>query len=364
MLVTLLVFILLLGILVFIHELGHFIAAKRAGVKVMEFAFGFQPRIFGKTVGETTYALNAIPLGGYVRMYGEDPKETGERSYRNKTIWQRFIILLAGALMNFLFGWVVLSLLFIVGFSPFFPGVGSDPFVRNVQSISIQSVQSNSPAQQAGLTAGDQIIAVNGIKMATDEEFVVTMNQFKGQSVNVTYQHLGTVKQLNLLARATPPTGQGPIGVAITSSGKVSTPFYLAPFAGLYEAGRILGLSVKGFVGFIAELAVKQRVSEQVTGLIGVGALTGVARRLGIGYLLQLAVMVSIGLSAVNLMPILPLDGGHIAALIYEKIARRPLSDKQFNVLATAGLAFVILLFVIVTYKDILRFNIFGRFFS
>lgn len=363
---TTVIFIAILGLLIFIHELGHFLAAKRAGVRVEEFAFGFKPRLFAKTVGETTYAINLIPLGGYVKMYGEDETEAGPRSYRSKTIFQRFTILIAGVLMNFLLGWLIMTILFIVGFSPLFPGVGSNPFISSTKQITIQDIAKGSPADLAGLKSGDTILKVDDSPIAVDQEFIMAINSRAGESVNITFFHENSpdkTETISVIPRVNPPAGQGALGVTIRSLGEVrATPLEAIP-AGLYESGRIFIASAVGFVTFVSDLVSKQRVSEQVTGLIGVGALTDATRKLGIDYLAQLVGLVSIGLATINLMPILPLDGGHLAALLYEKVMGRPLTERQLGGLATVGLAFVILVFVVVTYKDVLRFGLVNRFF-
>lgn len=366
MLLTAVIFIAILGFLIFIHELGHFWAAKRAGVRVEEFAFGFRPRLFAKQIGETTYAINLIPLGGYVKMFGEDATESGPRSYRNKTIAQRFWILIAGVLMNFIFGWFVFTLLFATGFTPLYPGVGSNPFVTSTQEVKIGAVAVGSPAEQAGLMAGDIVKQINGKTIAVDQEFLMIINANRGKEVELTYLrqgYAGADTTIRLIPRENPPAGQGALGVTIESAGEVSSSIVASSLAGFYEAGKMVGGSAVGFYQFVKRLVVQQEVSEEVTGLIGVGALTDATRKLGIDYLAQLVALVTIGLATINLMPILPLDGGHIAALAYEKVARRPLSEKQLGTLATAGLAFVLLIFVVVTYKDVVRFDILGRIF-
>lgn len=364
MLVTVLIFLLILGLLVFVHELGHFLAARRCGVRVEEFAFGFRPRLFAKKIGETTYALNLIPLGGYVRMYGEDKREMGPRSYRSKTIGQRLFILVAGSGMNLLLGWLILSVLFVVGFQPLFPGVGSNPFVTERPTVTVKAVNANSPAAQADLKEGDQIVAVDGEAIGSDQEFIASVKEKLNQPVVLGIQPAnGPDRDVTITPRTNPPAGEGALGVVIESKGQIRSLWYKAPLAGLYETGRIIGLSVVGFVDFVKGLIVEQKVAENVTGLVGVGVATGVLRHLGIIYLAQLVLLVSIGLGVVNLMPIMPLDGGHVAALAYEKIARRPLTEKQLGILVSAGLAFVFLMFVLVTYKDIVRFDVIKRIF-
>lgn len=363
MLTTLIVFLVVLGLMVFVHELGHFLMAKRAGVRVEEFAFGFRPRVWGKKIGDTTYAINLIPLGGYVRMYGEQFDEEGPQSYRSKTPGQRFSILVAGAVMNLLMAWVILMILFAVGFQPFIPGVGDNPFVTQTPELKIAQILPDSPAQEAKLQEGDKLLSVNGEKVTGDMQFIALVNAHRGEQVKLAIERNGQVVTQELLARAQPPGGQGALGVAVSQEGKAKSSILAAPAAALYETGRIIAISAKGFVDFVAKLVVQQRVSEDVTGIVGVGALTGIAWRLGIDYLAQLVAIISIGLGVINLMPILPLDGGHIAALAFERVTGRPLSEKQFGVLTSIGLAFVLLTFLVVTYKDIVRFNVIDRFF-
>lgn len=363
MFTTLLVFLLVLSVLVYVHEFGHYFAARRNGVRVHEFAFGFRPRLFARKVGDTEFAVNAIPLGGYVRLHGEQPTEIGADSFRSKSIFQRFQILVAGASMNLILAWVVLSGLFMTGFDPLMPGIASNPFISSTQQVSVVRSLPNSPAAGADLIEGDRIKQVNDKAVATDQEFVALVSKEKGKVVRLLIERDGVERTVEILARANPPVGEGALGVAIRSSGEVRSSIVAAPAAALYETGRIIGLSAKGVVDFGKNLIIRGKVSEDVTGLIGIGALTGVTRRLGLEYLLQLVAVVSIGLGVINLFPILPLDGGHIAALLYEKVRGRPLTERQLGGFATVGLALVFALFIIVTYKDLVRFQVFERLF-
>lgn len=363
MLVTLLVFLLIIAVLVTIHEFGHFIVAKKVGVYVKEFAIGFKPRLWAKKVGETEYALNIIPLGGYVRLYGEGAKETGERSLGGRSLAERFYILVAGASMNILLGWFILLILFIVGFQPIFPGIEKDPFVNIAPITKVDTVATGSPAYQAGLRPDDVVKAVDAQQLDTTD-FVSYVATRKGETVtlNVTKAD-GSSVVLQVVPRVNPPAGEGALGVGLVSDSLVKIPFWKAPLAAIYETGRIIGLSVAGFASFVVGLVAHHQVSDNVTGLIGVGVLTGAARRLGFSYLMQLVTLITIGLGVVNLLPVLPLDGGHIATIVYEKITGKAMGEKQLNWLALAGLALVALLFVAVTYKDVVRFDILGRIF-
>jgi len=362
MLVTLIVFLLLLGILVFVHELGHFLAAKRAKVLVEEFAFGFRPRLLARKIGETTYALNLLPLGGYVRLHGENEQDTGPRSFRSKTAGQRLLIFVAGSAMNLVLAWLVLIVLFASGFNPLTPGIASNPFVSSLEEIRISQVAPGSPAAAAGLASGEQVIALDEKRLATDQEFVSLVNAERGREVTIVVKSAaGELRTIRATPRVSPPEGEGALGVIIESTGEVRASLFAAPAAAFFETGRIIGLSFQGFIGFVGDLIVRGQVSEEVTGIVGAGALTGIARRLGVEYLAQLLAVISIGLAVVNLMPVLPLDGGHIAALGFEKVAGRPLSDRQLAFFTMVGLSLVIVIFLVVTYKDLIRFNVIGR---
>lgn len=363
MLVTLIVFIAIIGLLVFVHELGHFLAARKMGVKVKEFAFGFKPRIWGKKIGDTTYAINAIPLGGYVHMKGEADKEGGDDSYNTKSPAAKALILISGVLMNFLLGIVLLVILFIAGFEPLIGGIGSNPFVKSLQEVKITDINSNSPAEAAGLKIDDIVTTVNDKKIASDQEFIIEISRNRGESVEIGLLRAGQEKSVSVVPRTDPPEGEGPLGVGISSSGEVSTSVLNSVPAAVYETGRIASLSAIGFGGFIKNLVVEQEISEDVTGIIGVGAATGIARRLGWEYVVQLVIVVSIGLAIVNLVPILPLDGGHLAVVGYEAVTKRKLGERGLNYFAGFGLLFIIFLFVVVTSRDFIRFQVWDRLF-
>jgi len=363
MLVTFLVFIFILGVMVFVHELGHFLIARRNGVRVDEFAFGFKPRLFSKKVGDTTYAINLIPLGGYVRMAGESDDQAGPDSYKSKTPLQKAYILVAGSTMNALLGILIFSILFIAGFEPFIAGVAQNPFVNEKPAVSVGLIQENSPAAVSGFKTDDKILAVNGETIVLDQDFINKVKDSAGQPVTIQVERNGSVLDLSVTPRVNPPAGQGAIGIGIATVGQVRSAWYLSPLAAVYETGRIIGLSAANFVSFVKDFVVTQKVSEDVTGIVGVGALTGVVRRLGIEYVVQLVAIISIGLGVVNLMPILPLDGGHLSVIIYEKISRRKLSEKTFGKIATVGLVFILIMFLAVTFKDVIRFDVIGRLF-
>lgn len=366
------VFLAVLGLLVFVHELGHFLAAKISGVPVEEFAFGFRPRLVSKVWRGTRYAINLIPLGGYVRLLGEedylqtsaDKEARVQGAYYAQPAWKRFFILIAGSLMNVLLGWLIFSILFGKGVEMSLLSFGQNPFLTQNTSIVVVGSSPDSPAAVANLQEGDVVVAINGRRVVNGADLLEEIGNLQGQEVTLRISRPEGESTVSLLARKNPPAGEGSLGMQFMVEGRVKSSIWQAPLAGLYAVGQTLIASAQAFVRFLGLLIFRQEVSDQVTGLVGIGQLTGMARRLGVDYLGQLVAIVSAGLAAINLMPIVPMDGGHIALLIYEKAARRKPSERQLAVVNYLGLALIIIIFVSVTYKDIIRFDVIGRIFN
>ncbi len=357
MIITLLVFILILGILVFVHELGHFLAAKRAGVRVEEFAFGFKPRIWGKKIGETIYGINAIPLGGYVKLYGEDKKEKGDRAFNNKSKPARASILVAGTLMNFILAWVIFSIIYGIGFEPIMPDMDKIAFARVVDPVKIVTVAKGSPAEAQGLKSGDMITAIEGNKTASSMDTILAISRYLDKPITISLERDHQTLTVPITPRKNPPKDQGAIGVTL-SGGKIGTTWYKAPVVGFLVSGKLAGMSIGAFGSFIKNLFVKQEVSEDVTGIVGIGAITGMVRRLGFIYLIQFVALISTSLAVINLFPIVPFDGGHLMILGIEAVRKKKLKDIQVQWMGAIGLAFILLLFLVVTYHDVIRFGI------
>ncbi|MEK7548767.1 MAG: M50 family metallopeptidase [Patescibacteria group bacterium] len=368
MILTIVVFLAILGLLVFVHELGHFLAAKRLGIGVEEFAFGFRPRLLAKKIGQTTYALNLIPLGGYVKLVGETidgRSEVEGDGLASRPISQRIMVLVAGSAGNLVLAWLVLTVLFAVGFRAVIPGIADNPFVnRSRLGATIVEVAADSPASLAGLTAAETISALDGKPVATDWEFLEAIGKKRGTEVRLTVNRDQVGREVTIITRLTPPAGQGPLGIAIgLGSKQAAKHWWLAPLAGGYQTLNLITLSLKGLGQFGRDLIVKRELSDQVTGIIGVGAQTAVARRLGPEFLAQLVAIISVGLALVNLLPIFPLDGGHIAVAGLEKAIGRPLKGRELSLIGSVGLMLVLALFLVVTYRDFGRFNVIDRLF-
>ncbi|HEY1074208.1 MAG TPA: site-2 protease family protein [Patescibacteria group bacterium] len=365
MLITFLVFIFILGLLVFVHEFGHFWVAKRSGIKVHEFAFGFRPRLFSWKRGDTEYAINLLPLGGYVRLEGEDQdpsqaKKTKD-SFAAQPVGVRAAVLVAGIVMNLVLAWALLTATYSVGSLPLSPSFAEHPGLDIQPVIILADVTVGSPAQIAGLRPGDTITAINGESLTSVQSLVSTIQSQAGKEISLTYIRDGRTVEVHATPRENPPVGEGALGIAPQEVSHVRAAWYRAPFIAIREVGAEIKGSFLGFIGFVQRLVVKQEVSEDVSGIIGVGALTGTVRRLGVGPLMQFMALISTNLAVINILPILPLDGGHLLFVGLEALRRKPVPEKYRQWVALAGLAAIGLLFVIVTYQDLLRFSIFDH---
>jgi regulator of sigma E protease len=231
--ITIIVFVLILGVLIFVHELGHFIAAKSLGVRVEEFGFGFPPRLFRLfKKGDTEYTLNWIPVGGFVKMTGQSDFEKVDstkikddpKSFLNKKPWQRLIILVAGVVMNFALAAVLLSVGFVVGLPT---AIGDDmPAGAQVRSESIQVIiaDADSPADAAGIKSGDTVLRLNDYVPSSVDDVINYVFEHKGEPVQVEIKRGNEILTPSVTPRAEPPAGQGPLGISLARTGLVSFP--------------------------------------------------------------------------------------------------------------------------------------------
>lgn len=353
------------ALLVLVHEFGHFITAKWAGIRVDEFAIGFPPRLLSFTRGETTYSINLIPLGGYVKMPGENGETTDDngtydpRNFAAKPASRRLIVLLAGVTMNLILAVVLFSVAEAVGRTDFQPVIGS--------------VESSSPAQTNGLRAGDRILAVNGqsvtlwSQMQTDSQtaiqsYVAAHKSATTAPVTLTVQYPGQAAQtLHINARVNPPTikgvQQGAIGIAPNQSLLVHlrAPIWQAPIRGVQDIGSV---SVETWQGIQAIIAGIIPVNKAVAGPVGIVHITGeIASTVptdGWYYILFLTAYLSLNLAVVNILPIPALDGGRVLLIIIELLRRgKRLSPEREGLVNLIGMAALLFLIALVTINDI-----------
>ena len=346
MLVTLVSFFLILIILILAHELGHFFTAKFFKVRVEEFGIFLPPRIFSFKKGETVYSMNAIPLGGFNKLAGEeDPNVPG--SLAGKSIPVRLIVLSAGSIMNILLPIVLLSIAFMI---PHLESVSVNSTDKG--QVFVMEVVANSPAVKAGIKVNDIILDAKGepVQNVNGYENIILSNL--GTEITVTVKHYdGSIAEVKLTPQVNAPASQGATGVAITNAVRKSDPFWIAIPNGAKSYWNMIVLFVSGIVGMI-----KGSVPVNLTGPVGLAQLTGEIVKTGIANLLSFAAVISLNLGIINIFPIPAMDGGRIVFVLLEWVRRgKRVSSKTEAMVHSIGFMLLMLLFIVISYHDILR---------
>lgn len=361
MLGTIILFILVLSLLVFVHEFGHFIMAKKMGMKVEEFGFGFPPRIIGwkKKNGSTIYSINWIPLGGFVKIKGESGEHRSDSdSFASRKPWKRLIVLVAGVVMNI----VLAAVLFTGGFMIGLPSVIDDNLpksasVRDVE-ITVVSVVPESPAERAQIQPGETLVSIDGRTFDTAEstrEYIVAEGN---DGIDLTLQRDDdTFYSVNLSAEQLKDLDQSGIGIGILKTGLVSFPIHIAIVQGISTTAQFTWEVTKAFAELITNLIVRQEVSVDLSGPVGIAVLTGQVASLGFVYLLQFTALLSINLAIINILPFPALDGGRVLFLLIEKLRGKPVNQRVEALVHNFGFALLMLLVILVTYRDFVRFG-------
>ncbi len=350
---TILLVVIFLSLIVLLHEFGHFLVAKLCGIRVDEFGFGFPPRIWGRTVGETTYSLNALPFGGFVRIHGLEPGEEGDtanaapdeaaRSFEHRPTWQRGASLLAGVAMNIILGWLVLVVVYTVG-SP--------------SHLMLSDISAGSPAERAGLRAGDVVLQArfgrtelsDPISSHSFSDFVKTS---AGETLVLTVERGSHTSDIAIVGRTNPPEGQGPLGVALADAGYPAESLWQSLGTATVITGQTLWFVIQGFWQLIAGLFVAPVTTlQQVAGPVGIFSLAAQVGAFGIVPLLQLMAFLSLNVAILNLVPFPALDGGRFLLLLIERFWR-PVPERWQAYLNRAGFALLIALMILVTLQDV-----------
>lgn len=383
--ISLLFFLLVLGVLVFIHELGHFIAAKKNGVRVDEFGLGYPPRIWGKKVGETLYSLNIIPLGGFVKVFGQeyqekedmDPKDK-DRAFVFKKPWQRAVILVAGVTMNLLLG--VAIYYFLIGTNNFksepLPLIReySFPFGEEQKNVLIAGVMEGTAAAESGVSFGDVIyrIQVEGsdeygqwAEVSSAESLIDIINQSEGETVFLDVRNVrdNEEKVVEVVPQMNEELGRAVIGISLVES--VTLVYQSAVqklFAGFMHAYNILAYNFStlgSLIGMAFETRDIAPVSQSVAGPVGIFSLvseiTSSSGTKLVRNLLDFTALLSISLAFMNILPIPVLDGGHLMLVLYEWITKKPVNPNIERRLNLVGFGLLLTMVVLITFNDIYR---------
>lgn len=372
---TFLIFFLLLGVLILVHELGHFIVARRSGIKAEEFGFGFPPRLLGVVKDtkagkrkiffgdgdivsdHTVYSLNWIPFGGFVRMKGEDSNALLDSdSFASKTVGTRIAVLAAGVIMNFLLAWVLISSLYVAGFPQ--PVTDENRHLASDVSVQIFSVAKGSPAERMGLRPGDRILAVEGVAVSGLTEAKRAIDDRLGTETALVIGRGGETLTLRGIPRENAPANEGALGISFAETGSIRYPLYEAPVRGAQATWNATSSIFIALAGMVKGLFLGRGAGIDVTGPVGIVYATKQMSELGIAYLIQFAAILSINLAIFNILPLPALDGGRILFIVIEKLKGTPVREAIEQRVHQVGFFLLLLLMVLVTVRDFSQFRI------
>ena len=352
-----LAFLIVISIIVLIHEFGHFIVAKKLGVKVEKFSLGFGPKVFGRQIGETEYLVSALPLGGYVKLTGEDPSEElppedRDRSYSSLPPYKKFLIIFCGPFFNFILAAIIFTIIFMSG--------------RPVLKPVIGGLMKGKPAVKAGLKKGDIITSVNGIKVHSWAGLAENIEKYGKKTLKFGVEEKIGNKIIHSSVSVKPQLISGfniykqkinRYIIGITPSNSKNAVFYRYDgfFYSFYSALKEIWFIIYITIVSLFYLITGKLPASDLGGPIMIAQLSGRAAGLGVSDFFYFVAFISVNIGLVNLFPIPALDGGHLLFSIIEMVKRSPLSVKFQETAVKIGFAFLILLLLFVSYNDILR---------
>lgn len=363
---SVLLFILILSFLVIIHELGHFFAAKKVGVKVEEFGIGLPPKIFGKVFNKTLFSINALPFGGFVRLKGEEEVNEDKDSFESKTAWQRAFIIVAGVVVNFVFAVIVIQGVLIARDfkSDYFPIIsGVKPSFGKIEVVNglVSGFVSESKLDKNQIKSGDYIYSVNQNIVTSNDQLKQLVNASEQNNANIVVKNLkdgSIVKDINV--ELIQKDGKKYLGVYLGEAGRVVYEGNLRYVSGLLQSMNIVEHSFKS-LGVLISSAIKNNdasiVTDNVDGPIGIYSVVASINEKNKSVInleiLDLVGMLSISLAAMNILPIPAVDGGRLVFIIYEIIRKKKVKPEIEMAVNKYGMLFLLILLVLVTFKDI-----------
>jgi regulator of sigma E protease len=385
MIITLLVFLIILSLLVLIHEAGHFFVAKKLGIKVEEFGYGLPPRAWGKRIGETLYSINWLPFGGFVKLYGEDEAGSGsvkvekkelptkdvDRAFFSRSVPQRAAVVVAGVVMNALLA-VVIYYIFLgmSGFKAEIPLLGDFAFFgvnqTNISEIIITGTQPGSPAEKARIPEASRVTAINGARVKSAEELSTLIREHTGKEITLSWENTQTFEKgtATLTPRVHPPKGQGALGISFfpveTAVLEYKTPVQKT-LSGVIHPANLMAYQLVIIKQFIVRSVAEKSaepIGTAVSGPVGIYNVVGTFIKIPdakerVLQLLNLTGLLSLSLAFFNVLPIPALDGGRLFFILIEGITRRKVSPKFEAMAHTIGMAVLLTLILLVTFKDI-----------
>lgn len=361
---SVILFIIILVVLILVHELGHFLAAKISGARVDEFAIGFPPSLLKKKIGETVYSINLIPFGGYVKIFGEDGEEgteeesDKEQSLINKSKQVQAAVLSAGVLFNLMLGWFLISSALFLGM-PVSQSALPQTAVLEKPRLVIVEIFAKSPAEEAGLTVGDVILSLQShsakIDNPTVEEVQQFINQYGDDEILMQMERKGIKREKEIKPVEGLVEGKLAIGMGMDRIGIWKLPVYFAFTKGAVMTAKLSWETAKSLGKFLASIFIGRANLSAVTGPVGLAGLVGAAGELGFIHLITLTAVISVNLALINLIPFPALDGGRLLFVFIEWLKGSPINKKVAGTLNLIGFMILIIFMLAVTYSDIAR---------
>ena len=328
---TIIYALLIICVLIFFHELGHFMAAKACGVKVNEFAIGMGPKVLKKQKGETLYSVRAFPLGGFCAMEGEDEDSQDERAFNRKSVWKKAIIIVAGAAMN-----LIIAIILMIAVN----------YMNGVPTTTISQVEENSPAYTAGIQKGDKILSINDKKINSWDDVQAVKNAVNTRELNIKVQRKDTELNIKTTLKENDrnkiigivPVSEKNIVKAIANGPSATWNMAKSMYSGLYSL-------IKGKVS-----------AKELSGPVGIVYLINKGISRGFATVLYLTSLISLNLAIINMLPLPALDGGRLLMVIIRRLTGKAISSKVEGVIHAVGLGLLLLLTIYVTWNDIVRF--------
>lgn len=362
---SILIFIIILGVLIVVHEFGHFIVAKKAGIRVDEFGIGYPPRALKLFKWkETVFTLNWIPFGGFVKIFGENPDEESisgpdsSRSFVHKPKLHQAAVIVAGVTFNVIFAWLLISLGFMIGLPTSVTNTNNPSKVENVRLV-VTAVAPESPAATAGIKVGDTITSFESGKdtlaKLEPEDAVSFIGSHGNSEIFLSYTRGSENGKVSLKPVEGIVAGKKAIGISMDSIGTLRLPIHEALWEGGKTTINLTGATAAGIGVFFYDSIRGHSDLSQVTGPVGIVGLVGDASKLGFIYILSFAAFISINLAVINLIPFPALDGGRLLMIIVEAIKKSPINPKIANTINAVGFILLIILMIVVTAHDIVR---------
>lgn len=328
---TIIYALLIICVLIFFHELGHFMAAKACGVKVNEFAIGMGPKVLKKRKGETLYSVRAFPLGGFCAMEGEDEDSQDERAFNRKSVWKKAIIIVAGAAMN-----LIIAIILMIAVN----------YMNGVPTTTISQVEENSPAYTAGIQKGDKILSINDKKINSWDDVQAVKNAVNTRELNIKVQRKDT--ELNIKTTLKENDRNKIIGIVPVSEKNIVKAIANGPSATWNMA--------KSMYSGLYSLITGKVSAKELSGPVGIVYLINKGISRGFATVLYLTSLISLNLAIINMLPLPALDGGRLLMVIIRRLTGKAISSKVEGVIHAVGLGLLLLLTIYVTWNDIVRF--------